>query len=237
MCILGSPNFQNIGQHHLKRIYELIDQKYFNKLITSILKSESRVLTFRLSGKMTQRAGQLFTDKDTPFHHELSVSSFLIFEAFSGGNSTASRPVSVNGLVCYDRVHCLLRIVEHEIVHLLFCCDSIGRAMGLVDSKGDYKEPFHGPTFQLAVKRFFGHTDWQHTLVTRDEVAFIQQGIEVGALVSFQNDGKTLQGKVNRVQKRVTVLVQDNMNKEARLFSDGNKYLKYYVPLNLCKKV
>jgi hypothetical protein len=44
--------------------------------------------------------------------------------------------------------------------------------------------------------------------------------------VTFAFEGKWLTGRVNRVTKRVTVLVQDP---EGPLYSDGFRYKKYYV--------
>jgi hypothetical protein len=240
--IVGKPNFQKIGTKHLTKIYELLDRVYFKGCLSTILKNEHRVLSFRLSSRMTQRAGQVMIDKDRPLHHELAISSFLLLEAFSKENTVCSRAIMVNGLKCENRLQCLLRIMEHELIHLLFCCSSIIRSLGLMDSSGNYVDGYHGRTFQLAVRLFFGHTDWQHSLVTRDELAFIDRGIEVGALISFLHEGKQIRGKVNRVQKRVTVLVQEDKNvvrsnPNAMLFSDGNKYIKYYVPIDECSKV
>lgn len=235
--ILGCANFQKIGNRHLNQIYLLLDKIYFKNHLSTLLERESRVLTFRLSSRMTQRAGQLYTDKDSPRRHELSISSFLMFEAFGANPCNQTRSVAVNGITCRNRTECLLRVMEHELVHLLFCCNSITKGLDLLRSNGEYRESFHGPTFQLAVNRFFGHTDWQHTLATRDEIAFVQRGIEVGSAVSFAHEGQTLHGKVNRVQKRVTVLVMDNNNAAAKLFSDGNKYFKYYVPIAECIKI
>ena len=233
--ILGVENFERINIRQLRMIYEVIDCVYFKGTLEKLLKFENRVLSFRLSSKMTQRAGQLFTDKRSPLHHELSISSFLLFESFSPASSSSKREVVVNGLRCENRLQCLLRIMEHETVHLLFCCDIINFHLNLFDSKGKYFESFHGKTFQRTVKAYFGHTDWQHSLVTRDEIAFVRRGIEVGAEVSFKHEGEKLIGKVNRVQKRVTVLVKcDHKNVNAKLFSDGKMYAKYYVPVNAC---
>jgi len=46
--------------------------------------------------------------------------------------------------------------------------------------------------------------------------------------VSFVFEGTRLQGRVNRVTKRATVLVEDAAGQR---YSDGRSYRKYYVPL------
>jgi hypothetical protein len=97
-------------------------------------------------------------------------------------------------------------------------------------------ESYHGDIFQRCILRLFGHTHWQHDLITRDEVAFVNHSIEVGRMVRFTLDGKIMTGKVNRVQKRVTVLVKENGPNSIQ-FSDGQFYAKYYVPISSCTVV
>jgi hypothetical protein len=43
-------------------------------------------------------------------------------------------------------------------------------------------------------------------------------------------EGKRLEGRVNRITTRATVLVEDA---EGQPFSDGRRYKTYYVPLPL----
>ena len=75
--------------------------------------------------------------------------------------------------------------------------------------------------------RTFGHTDHRHTLATPREHASTL-GILAGAAVHFNFRGKRLYGIVNRVTRRATVLVPDP---DGERFSDGQTYLRYYVPL------
>ena len=53
-------------------------------------------------------------------------------------------------------------------------------------------------------------------------------GITVGARVTFRYQGGWLEGRVNRVTKRATVLVDDPTGER---WSDGRRYARYYVPL------
>lgn len=191
---------------------------------------------------MTRRAGQLFTDHRQPHVHELGISSFLLFQSFAGDTAPQPPPppVLVNGFRCKNRLECLLRIVEHELVHLMFCCKSLVSALGVRKEEAHNIESSHGAVFQQAVRNLFGHTHWQHELTTTDERAFLTKGIEVGAMVKFRWQSEALIGKVNRVQKRVTVLVQDKAKEkhaDAREFSDGNFYRKFYIPVEDCQLV
>jgi hypothetical protein len=47
--------------------------------------------------------------------------------------------------------------------------------------------------------------------------------------VRFRIDGRELEGIVNRVTKRATVLVRDERGTP---YSDGWRYAKYYVPVS-----
>ena len=46
--------------------------------------------------------------------------------------------------------------------------------------------------------------------------------------MTFLFEGRPLTGRVNRLTKRVTVLVEDP---EGERFPDGRRYRKYYVPI------
>ena len=81
--------------------------------------------------------------------------------------------------------------------------------------------------FQDIAARHFLHRDHTHSLVTRRERA-AEAGIRIGSRVSFIFEGHELTGRVNRITKRATVLVQDP---EGSQFSDGSRYKTYYVPL------
>jgi hypothetical protein len=65
--------------------------------------------------------------------------------------------------------------------------------------------------------------------VTRGERA-ANAGIRTGTHVGFLFEGKRLEGRVNRITTRATVLVEDA---EGQPFSDGRRYKTYYVPLPL----
>ena len=83
------------------------------------------------------------------------------------------------------------------------------------------------PRFQDIARRHFLHRAHTHKLITRRERA-AQSGIRVGSRVTFLFEGRPLTGRVNRLTKRATVLVEDP---EGERFSDGRRYRKYYVPI------
>jgi hypothetical protein len=244
LSIVGHENFETIDNRKLSMIYQLINELFLFGCLDKVLQSERRSVTFRISNRMTSRAGQLLTNSSHRNRHELSISSHLICHAFSNSSSMLDRPISVNGVTCRNRLDCLLRVVEHEVVHLILCSTSICTALGVLstcDSGHDrlgcqvQGESYHGPTFQRAARNLFGHSDWTHDLITTQEIALDAHGIEVGTKVKFTVEGERHTGVVNRVQKRATVLVKDSSvdpHQDAREFSDGFFYRKFYVPLN-----
>jgi hypothetical protein len=78
--------------------------------------------------------------------------------------------------------------------------------------------------------RFFGHTDHRHQLVTVNERALKKLGVRPGCRVRFRFEGTEHLGTVNRITKRATVLVED---RRGRRYSDGKRYTKFYVPVEL----
>ncbi|MFN9879479.1 MAG: hypothetical protein ACK557_13470, partial [Planctomycetota bacterium] len=72
-----------------------------------------------------------------------------------------------------------------------------------------------------------------HHRLTNREAAALQHNLRPGDRVCFPFEGQQLLGTINRIHKRATVLVPDT---RGQAYSDGSRYLKYYVPLrNLVK--
>ena len=87
--------------------------------------------------------------------------------------------------------------------------------------------------FQDIAARHFLHRAHTHNLVTRRERA-ADSGIRLGSRVTFVFEGQRLTGRVNRITKRATVLVQDG---EGQQYSNGLRYRAYYVPIGLLEPV
>ena len=218
----GRANFTELTKAHVSCAFALIDKELLGGQLAPLLKGERRRVRFRVAPRMTARAGQLLTEHAKPREHELAISSTLLMQAFQRG----SRDVVVNGCSCANRTEALLRVVEHEMIHLLFVCDGMPAHCRT--------QAYHGPAFCSAVKKLFGHKDYRHDLITPREVA-AAGGLEAGCTVRFTMSGETLTGKVNRVTKRATVLVKcEEGHCDARQFSDGQHYRKFFVPAEDC---
>jgi len=201
-------NFKAIGTDDLANLFELYDLYFFNRFFHNNYKEK---ISFRLSRRMTRAAGRIaYTKHDGAY--KISLSTTLISQTFHD----VKREVTVNGIVCHNRLEATMRVLEHEIIHLLEWVLFGGTSC----SK---------PRFRYLSRNIFGHTDVTHQLVTQTERAHKKFNLQVGGEVVFEHDGKTYRGVLSRITKRATVMVGDSDGH----FQDvhGNRYSKYYVPL------
>jgi hypothetical protein len=218
--LIDRPNFTRIGREDLVRMICMYDERFFGGKIVPTAMAEG--LSFGFSSRMTRVAGTLVTHYPEGDHHgrrqfELVLSSTLLFQTFED----VERPVEVTGRMCRDRLEAMQRIAEHELVHLVEM---------LIWNDGSCSQV----RFQSIASRYFGHTDYRHDLITQRERALARFNIRVGDHVRFVHDGKVLSGRVNRITRRATVLVRSPRGES---FNDGNRYLRFYVPLERLTRV
>jgi hypothetical protein len=211
---IDQPNFTKINREDLARMIRMYDDRFFAGQIVPTATAEG--LTFGLSSRMTRVAGKLVTHYPEGDHQgrrafELVLSSTLLFQTFED----VGRPVEVTGRRCRDRLEAMQRVAEHELVHLVEM---------LIWNDGNCSQA----RFQSIAKRYFLHTDYQHDLITQRERAARKFNIRVGDRVRFAHDGRYMIGRVNRITRRATVLVA---HPKGERFSDGGRYLRFYVPL------
>lgn len=207
---IDAPNFTDIHPDDLALLFDAYDRRLLGGFARRHLAAGA--LSFRLSSRMTRAGGKtarrVRADGGTDF--EIAISTEILFNGFADGDP----PVSVAGIPCASRLEALQRIFEHEIVHL-------------VEFLRSEESNCAAPPFQELAHRLFRHRHHTHKLITRVERA-AQLGIRVGSRVAFMYQRARLVGRVNRVTKRVTVLVEDP---DGDRYSDGGRYRKYYVPL------
>ena len=173
-------------------------------------------ISFRVSKRMTRVGGtttkyRMSRGSGPKSSYEIAISSTLLFSTFYD----VERPIMVTGVECRDRVECLQRIFEHELIHLT--------EMLVWDDSSCSRQRFQSLAFQ-----FFTHTEATHQLITPGERARAKFGIRTGDRVRFRIEQASYEGFVNRITKRATVLVEDDCSP---LYSDGKRYAKFYVPL------
>lgn len=220
-------NFTVIGTDDLERLFAAYDREFFREQLGEMLvEDRAHPIAFRLSRRLVRAAGQTIRQvrrvhrvgkPAIQVDYEITVSATLLFNTFQH----VDRTVTVGGLVCRDRLEALQRIFEHELLHL-------------AEFLGWGRSNCRAGNFHALSRRIFAHEGAYHDLVTPREEAGVAFGIHVGDAVSFELDGVRHLGRVNRITRRATVLVEDA---QGRLYSDGKCYLTFYVPLGLLRKV
>lgn len=213
------PNFTRIHPADLEMLFTQYDHHFFQGQIKDTLGDTP--LHFSLSKRMTSSGGKTAFYKDRQSGNlwfEIGVSTTILFQCFTDDDH---RPITASGITCRDRLDALQRVMEHEITHLI--------EMLLWDRSSCAKPRFHSITL-----RFFGHTENKHQLITPREKAIAKYGIRSGMKVRFRFDGVEHTGVVNRINKRVTVLVE---NLSGQPYSDGKRYSKFYVPVQMLEAV
>ena len=207
---IDEPNFTAIHPDDIALLFDAYDRRFLKGFARRRLGPGA--LAFRLSSRMTRAGGETTrrVQADGGADYEIAISTDILFNGFADGDP----PVTVAGIPCANRLEALQRILEHEIVHL-------------VEFLRTGKSNCGAPPFQELAHRLFRHRNHTHSLITRAERA-AQRGIRVGSRVAFGYQGERLFGRVNRVTKRATVLVEDPAGER---YSDGGRYRKYYVPL------
>ncbi len=211
-----TPNFTTIHTNDLVHAAELYEEFFFDRLCLSTARQHG--LRFRLSSRMTSAGGKTtrvvwpatFTRK-AKTEYEIAISTSLLFQTFQDHNN----PVKVCGVSCSTRLDAMLRIMEHELIHL-------------AEMLAWYDSDCSASRFQNIAYRMFHHTEHKHQLTTQHDRAKTLFNIRVGSQVEFILDGKVFRGLVNRITRRATVLVE---SPDGAMFSDGKRYTKFYVPL------
>ena len=222
---ISSPNFSQISDGDLGTLFQLIDELYLEGWLTRAYEIvAANPLAFRLSTRMTRSGGTttMFRSggRNPKLEFEIAIATTPLFETFSSKSNGDNLPCVVGGVQCHNRVEALQRIMEHEMIHLT--------EMLLTGDSNCSAHPFKG-----IVRRLFGHTESNHQLLTPSDIARRQLGIRAGDQVVFSHRGKQVQGTVNRITKRATVLVPDP---SGTTYSDGKKYATFYVPLRRLRK-
>jgi predicted SprT family Zn-dependent metalloprotease len=219
-------NFTVIGTDDLERLFVSYDREFFRgRLGEMVVEDEAHPIAFRLSRRLVSAAGQTMRqvrqvrqDGKTAVKvdYEITISTTLLYNTYHN----IDRTVTVGGLVCHDRLEALQRIFEHELLHL---AEFLG--WGRSNCRAD--------NFHALSRRIFAHEGAFHDLITPREQARAAFNIHVGDTVSFELDGARHTGRVNRITRRATVLVE---NPGGKPYTDGKRYLTFYVPLPLLTK-
>lgn len=210
------PKFPTQGGE-LSQLFRIYDEWIFGGwLVKALRDADIAPVRFRFSRRLTRSAGvtrrmerRTLTGRNVDF--EIVIAHEMILHSFD----KPGRTITVGGIDCHDPLTALMRVFEHELIHML---EYLLRG----------RSSCRGKAFHFLAGRIFGHSEFIHTLVTPAERARDRFGIQVGQRVSFRSESVRLDGKVRRITKRATVLVE---SPQGQRYSDGKRYEKYYVPL------
>ncbi len=218
-------NFNCIAPSDLALLFELYDEKFFAGGARQLVQASGAPLIFNLSQRLTRSAG--LTKRYAPrmprgappppaSRYEITLSTALLFQTFRD----VERTIRVNGIVCNDRLEAVQRVFEHEILHLI---EMLIWGRSSCDAEN----------FKTLAWNLFTHTETRHDLVTQHERARAKFAVRVGDRVAFTFEDVRHVGVINRITRRATVLVESSTGTP---YSDGKRYLKFYIPLAMLEK-
>jgi hypothetical protein len=216
---LGQPAFARLATADLATVFAAVDQAYHAGMLGKACRAPGIRLDFRLSSRMTHTGGTTAFWVARPSgqrRYVITVAPRVIHDSFGAVNEAV-----VCGLVCRSMREALLRIMQHESMHL---------AEFLIWGNSNCS----ATRFRQLVSGNYGHTESKHRLLSPAQRARIVHAIGPGDQVSFPFQGNELSGRVNRVSRRATVLVPDP---QGQRFSDGGRYRRFYVPLTILRRL
>lgn len=203
-----------ISVHDLQLLFRLYDEIFFKKYFEKNFKSK---LNFSLSRKMTSSAGKtIFPRNLTNLEADEVILEIRMGINFFFRYYDTNNEKMVNGIRTKNSLEAFQMVFEHEIGHLI----------ELIDFKNTNCKK---DRFKKIVENIFGHKDVYHKLPTNKEIANVKYGFKIGDRVSFAKGNIKTIGIINNINKRATVMVRDYGG--VYIDSNGNKYTKYYVPL------
>lgn len=196
----------SFNENTLEMVFRLYDHLFFQGYFEREL---GEMLSFRVSSRMTHSAGKMSLRRiGNHSLYEICISGRLIFESFP-----YNKNVIINGLPCRDSIDALLRVLEHEAVHLL-----------------EYivfgKTTCRGKRFRHLAEKIFGHRGVNHNL--KSPVEKTCTAFRKGEPVQFHYKKMILTGFIYRKNSRATVMVRDSAGDY--MDRKGNRYSRYYVP-------
>ena len=206
-----SFNFSKIELNDFRKLFTLYDICFFDRYFTNYHKG---YIKFYLSTRMVAAAGKThYWSSGNQKMFEIGIAISMLYNNFRGQLGATE----VSGILCRNRLEAMMRVLEHEIVHVIEF-----DIFGWSDCKAD--------RFFSIASGIFGHKTVTHSLMTNQGIAALVNKVKIGSQVKFQYEGRQLLGIVGRITKRATVYVQ---NPNGTFYDRrGFAYAKYLVPVS-----
>ncbi len=211
---IKSESFSKISERDLYILFELYDEIFLEGWFKKNFKGK---IKFILSRQLKSAAGNTRTKKNTAqiqnenpeFEVKISLNHLSDFDKID-------RTKYVGGIEVHSILDSLMLVFEHELCHVI--------EFIIFKKSSCRKKPFKEMIFNV-----FGHTETTHKLVGANEINMQKFGLKPGDSVRFQYNGKLINGFIQRINKRATVMSPDKQGNY--IDKSGKRYKKFYVPL------
>ncbi len=188
------PNFSLEWFCH---VLEKMDEIYYENQLLPQVAQHYGGMNVSVKVDDEQVAGYVYNTKKSV---SFCINRDLFRELFTGGDQS----YHAGGLVCKDRLVCLLHVILHESVHLAL----------LICRPKDVRH--HGQHFNRLTKILFGHVDSQHGLIKglnpQYDLQTIQQRLHRGQLVKIYINHTWIPAKIVKVNRKQVYLSNDDQN-------------------------
>lgn len=212
---INSYVIKEISNEDIKILFKLYDSIFLHSWFANNFQGNFK---FSISKRMTKSAGYTLcpknisklNPKDIVIEIRIGINFFLQYDIL---NETKV----VGGIETKSSLEALQLVLEHEICHAL-------------EFINFYKSSCRGDRFKAIANNLFGHTSSYHQLPTSKKLAKEMFNLNIGDKVFFTYKSNRLNGFIYRINKRATVMVEDKVGQYVD--SRGNRYSKYYIPLD-----
>ncbi len=217
---IKSGIIEKISEEDLNTLFNIYDEHFFSNYFKNEFKGK---IKFSLSKRMNKSAGKTIVPRNIAVlseenkSFEIKIGVNFLFEYYK-----VKREKNVGGIKTHDSLHALFIVFEHELIHLL--------EFYVFGNSSCKNIRFKNIAFNI-----FKHKEAYHSLPTNSEIAAKNLGLHRGGHVSFNYEGKKVNGVIYGINKRATVMVLDNKGKY--IDGKGNRFMKLYVPLELISKI
>lgn len=217
---IKTDNFNKVSENDLYILFKLYDEIFLNNWFKQNFKGK---LIFKLSRQLTRSAGNTRTKKniaeinpeEIDFEVKISSNHLINFDKID-------RLKYVGGIVAESVLDSMMLVFEHEMCHV-------------IEFLMRYKSSCKQKPFKDLIYNLFGQTESTHKLVSANEVNVSEYGVKPGDNVRFLYNDKNINGFIQRINKRATVMCPDKRGNYIDKL--GRKYKKFYVPLDCLTKV
>jgi len=213
--------FPSITTELLQELFVKYDYYFLGNLISDVasyIKKDhsSASISFQVSGRMEKTAGMVMGTMYNPVF-KISKPVLESITPDMWGSTSKYKPLESGGIKIENRLHALMLIFEHELIHLII-------KMFLYE-----EADCHGSIYRSLNSKFFGHTLYSHSLIPilKDQVIstnVVSKDFTLDSQIIFLNKtGEQVHGKIIKLNpKNAIVLSMDNC--------------KYSVPYGIIRK-